>query len=185
MELLAGAKTMRWQSWDGTGLEQCVIRGEGLDFLAEGVGVAPLSAGFAFRYAIRFDAAWRTQSVSVAVLGQTESLLLVMDGQGLWTRDAAPAPELNYALAPDLSGSPLTNTLAIRRLNLAEGESAEIETAYVDLPELAVYADRQRYTCLAAGQLYRYEALDSDFQSDIEVDGDGFVVTYPGLFRRV
>ncbi|MGZ6241806.1 MAG: putative glycolipid-binding domain-containing protein [Candidatus Binataceae bacterium] len=27
--------------------------------------------------------------------------------------------------------------------------------------------------------------MDSDFTRDIEVDGHGLVVTYPGLFRRV
>jgi hypothetical protein len=53
------------------------------------------------------------------------------------------------------------------------------------LPGLAVATDRQRYTCLEPNRRYRYESLDSDFTRDIEVDEDGLVVTYPGLFRRV
>ncbi|WP_312795468.1 putative glycolipid-binding domain-containing protein [Tianweitania sp.] len=186
MQLFAGNKTLRWQSWDGAGLEHCVIRSEGLDFLAEGVIVAPTAAKpFACRYALRFDSAWHTQSLSVAVIGEERSLLLVMDAKGRWLSNSVPVLELDYALAPDLSASALTNTLAIRRLNLAEGKSANIETAYVDLPDMAVSADPQRYTCLKKGSLYLYQSRDSDFQSEIEVDADGFVVTYPGLFRRL
>ena len=45
--------------------------------------------------------------------------------------------------------------------------------------------DPQRYTCLKPGQQYRYKSLDSDFVRDIDVDSDGLVVTYPGLFKRV
>ena len=48
-----------------------------------------------------------------------------------------------------------------------------------------VTTDRQRYTCLEPDRRYRYESLDRDFTREIEVDDDGLVVTYPGLFRRV
>jgi hypothetical protein len=185
MRLFEGIRTLRWQSWDGTGLEHCTIRSDGLEFLAEGVVIMPREDGAALRYALRFDGAWRTQSVSVAVLGREESITLTMDGQGMWQRDGAPMPALNYALAPDISASPITNTFAIKRLNLAQGESADIETAYFDLPDLSIHADPQRYTCMEAGRIYRYQSRDSDFEREIEVDHDGFVVTYPGLFRRL
>jgi uncharacterized protein len=56
---------------------------------------------------------------------------------------------------------------------------------YVLLPELTLTTDPQRYTCLERGRRYRYESLDSDFVREIDVDADGLVVTYPGLFRRV
>jgi hypothetical protein len=38
---------------------------------------------------------------------------------------------------------------------------------------------------MEAGRIYRYQSRDSDFEREIEVDHDGFVVTYPGLFRRL
>ena len=56
---------------------------------------------------------------------------------------------------------------------------------YISLPEFTVTTDPQRYTCLEPGRRYRYESLDSDFVREIEVDAQGLVVTYPGLFRRV
>ncbi|MCK6454853.1 MAG: putative glycolipid-binding domain-containing protein [Alphaproteobacteria bacterium] len=39
--------------------------------------------------------------------------------------------------------------------------------------------------CLERLRRYRYESLDSDFARKIEVDADGLVVAYPGLFRRM
>ncbi|MBP0441489.1 putative glycolipid-binding domain-containing protein [Tianweitania sediminis] len=181
----AGVRLLKWQSADGTGLEACAIRADGTEFLAEGVIVAPQEGGFAARYGIRFDGAWRTLSVSVALLGAETSLLLSVDAEGKWTREGTPMPELNYAIAPDISATPLTNTFAIRRLNLAEGESADIQVAYITMPDLTVHCGPQRYTCLNKDALYRFESLDSDFKRDIAVDRDGFVLDYPDLFRRV
>jgi hypothetical protein len=53
------------------------------------------------------------------------------------------------------------------------------------VPSLNVTADPQRYTCLEPMRRYRFESLDSDFVREIEVDKNGLVVLYPGLFRRV
>jgi uncharacterized protein len=83
----------------------------------------------------------------------------------------------------DIAISPLSNTLPIRRLELAVGESAEITTAYVAVPDLTVVTDPQRYTRLADHE-YRYESRDSNFKRVITVDEHGLVVTYPGLFVR-
>jgi len=85
----------------------------------------------------------------------------------------------------DLSATPFTNTLPIRRLKLKAGQSAEIVTVYILVPALTITTDPQRYTCIEPLKRYRYESRDSDFRRDIEVDGRGLVVTYPGLFRRL
>lgn len=55
--------------------------------------------------------------------------------------------------------------------------------AYVLAPELTLRPGRQRYSRLA-DRLWRFEAPEFDFTADIAVDAEGFVVDYPGLFRR-
>ena len=88
----------------------------------------------------------------------------------------------------DISDTPFTNTLPIRRLGLASGESAVISVAYFDGAELQPWPELQRYTCLqqdSDGGLYRFESLDGGFTADLPVDADGLVFDYPGLFRRV
>lgn len=104
-------------------------------------------------------------------------------GDGAWTLDGERRAELVDAVDIDLSFSPFTNALPIRRLDLAVGAAAEIVTAYVEVPSLRVSPDPQRYTRLSEDR-YLYESLDSDFTREVTVDADGFVLDYPGLFRR-
>jgi hypothetical protein len=92
-------------------------------------------------------------------------------------------PELDGCIDPDISMTPFTNTVAIRRLGLTVGEAAEISVAYILVPELSLRAAPQLYTRLAE-RLWRFDGLDIDFTADLTVDEEGFVMEYPGLFRR-
>ncbi|MCK6454237.1 MAG: putative glycolipid-binding domain-containing protein, partial [Alphaproteobacteria bacterium] len=119
--------------------------------------------------------------VEAGVVGDERRVPLSSDGAGS-RRDSAGAalPQLDGALDVDLPVTPFTNTLPIRRLDLAAGRSVDLKVAYVLLPEFQVIADPQRYVCLERLRRYRYESLDSDFARKIEVDADGLVVAYPG-----
>ncbi|EFG05324.1 DUF1089 domain-containing protein [Streptomyces clavuligerus] len=72
------------------------------------------------------------------------------------------------------------------RLHREPGER-EFLMAWVQVPELTVRPSPQRYTRLGpaadGGALIRYTS--GEFQRDITVDRDGFVVDYPGLARRI
>lgn len=118
-------------------------------------------------------------------MGTNTRVALTSDGAGRWMRDGVAMGALDGAIDVDVSATPFTNTLPIRRLALAAGVSAEILVAYVDVPSLAISAERQRYTCLESARRYRFEALDGDFTRTLEVDADALVVSYPGLFRRL
>ena len=134
------------------------------------------------RYAIDTDASWATRVVRVAT--DDNAIVLFANGHGSWTEgDGRVLGRLAGAIDVDISGTPLSNTLPIWRLGLSVGESANIVTAYIALPDLVVTADPQRYTRLDE-RSYRYESRDSGFARDITVDDAGFVVDYPGLFRR-
>lgn len=119
----------------------------------------------------------------------SEEVDLLADGDGNWTtRNGEAIPELNGCLDVDVSATPFTNTLPIRRLGIAPAESAELPVAYVDTGEMRAWTEEQSYTCLersARDGLYRYESLDGGFTADLPVDADGLVLDYPGLFRRV
>lgn len=133
-------------------------------------------------YSIDTDASWATRTVRIAT--EHSSLVLFADGRGHWTEgDGRTLDRLAGAIDVDISATPFSNTLPIWRLGLGVGESADIVTAYIALPDLTVTADPQRYTRLDE-RSYRYQSRDSDFARDITVDEYGFVVDYPGLFRR-
>ena len=86
----------------------------------------------------------------------------------------------------DLAGTPFTNTLPIRRLNLTRRSgTAKLRMLYVPFDSFEPTVDGQHYTCLEDGRLYRYQAEDGSFTADLPVDEDGLVLDYPTLFRRL
>lgn len=176
----------RWQEWEGDGIQQLVLNSRrGGQLAVDAVAISSDPHPFAARYRISIDAGWLTRRVEVALAGREDDLILEADGMGRWMMNGQPMSVLDGVLEPDLSVSPFTNTLPVKRLRLAKGESAEICTAYVHVPTLEVFPDPQRYTCLEEGRRYLYESLDSDFRREIAFDGHGLVTDYPGLFRRL
>jgi hypothetical protein len=177
----------RWQDWDAKGIEHLVLREGTREIVVESVVVGSANDSvFAIRYRVRCDKSWRVRSAEVAMVDDNHKIEIAGDGKGNWSDPSGKAlPKLAGAIDIDLSASPFTNTLPIRRLKLRAGQSAEIVTVYILVPALTMTTDPQRYTCLEPLKRYRYESIDSDFTRDIEVDRRGLVVTYPGLFRRL
>jgi hypothetical protein len=176
----------RWSDWNATGFEHLVLAHGSAAITADGIVLSGGDQLFAARYRVTCDLAWRVRSAEVELIGSPGRLQLSADGQGHWLDASAnPLPELDGAIDIDLSISPFTNTLPIRRLDLQSGQSVDIVAAYIRVPELTVTRDPQRYICRQRRAQFRYESLDSDFASDIETDQDGLVVTYAGLFRRI
>lgn len=182
---------VRWREWEGEGLEHCVCRFTDDGLTLEGVVVTTDEGRHGAHYRVRTDAAFRTREVRVAFVGGPV-LHVEADGEGHWRDliDYRALPALDGCVDVDIRITPATNTLPIRRLKLPQGESCDIRVAYVPLPGQAEGAFlprpvEQRYTCLTEESLYRYEGLDSGFTADIEVDAEGLVLDYPGVFRRI
>lgn len=177
----------RWQDWSGETIEHLVLNQTRNCITADAAILARRKPEpFAITYHIVCDCSWRVNRVEIRELGSSLAIELASDGNGNWIADSGAAlPQLASAVDVDISITPFTNTLPIRRLNLQAGQSKEIIAAYVEVPGLGITSDRQRYTCLLPGKLYRYESVDNDFTRDIEIDSDGLVVNYPGLFRRI
>jgi uncharacterized protein len=179
-----------WAPWEGPGIEHLrVVTSDG-GVVANGL-VIGLEGGRPFRigYEIRCDERWRVREVRAAAPDLERPVLeLLADGEGHWKRGGGePIPELEGCIDVDISATPFTNTLPIRRLGLKSGDSADVDVAYVRVPELLVEPERQRYGCLETqvdSGLYRFEALPSGFTAELPVDADGLVIDYPGLFRR-
>jgi hypothetical protein len=177
----------RWQDWAGKGLEHLVLREnkDGIRVYSIVIGEAD-DEPFGAQYVVECDQECRTRSVEVSLIPHGRSVALSSDGAGAWRdHEGKPLPSLNGAIDVDITATPFTNTLPIRRLGLKAGQSADIMVAYIDIPSLTVTADPQRYTCLEPMRRYRFESQGRDFVREIEVDERGLVVLYPGLFRRM
>ena len=187
-----------WQRLDTPGMETCDYiqssrRADAHDanLLMANVMVALGGELLKYMYFVNCDAAWSTTIVNVYGEGR-ERHLRVEEGRWLdeeYAHDGTDPslrelPELAGCVDVDLGISPSTNTLPIRRLNLAVGESRELTAAWVRFPELTVEPLAQRYTRLAERR-YRYESVVSGFTAELEVDDLGLVVTYEGIWQRV
>ncbi|HEV7679495.1 MAG TPA: putative glycolipid-binding domain-containing protein [Candidatus Dormibacteraeota bacterium] len=177
-----------WRREDG-GVEhvRATLAGDG-DVAVDGVVAQRGDDGVERRthYLLRCDNAWRVREVRVELPEDGGALLLRSDGAGRWTRgeDGAAMPQLDGCVDVDLYAVVFTNTLPVRRLRLALGASVEIAVAFVLLPSLEVRRVRQRYTRVS-DMSYRYEGLESGFTTVLRVDGEGLVIDYPGLGRRM
>ena len=183
-------RQVMWSRLDAPGMEHLALTLRPEEVSAGGVvlGVED-GAAFRLRYTVRCDSRWRVRGVEVGFVDGGRGLSLAADGEGRWFDESGAAvPLLDGCVDVDITATPLTNTLPIRRLALKRGESADIKVTYVTIPELRLAPDEQRYTCLetdAAGGSYRFEQRGTGFTAVIRVDAEGLVEDYPGLFRRV
>lgn len=177
-------RSYRWKAEQEGGLEHLQLDA-GLDGVRAEGGVIGLDAGMPFgcSYAIQCDARWQVRRVELHVALEP-ALRLDSDGAGHWhDADGRPVPALAGCIDVDLTCTPFTNTLPIRRLDGRLARRQEIEVAYIDVPRLDVGPSRQAYTRLGPGR-YLFESLSNPFSAAIETDEDGLVLRYPGLFAR-
>jgi len=178
-------KVCRWIPEDGLGIEHLALRQEGEIILAQGAVIGGRHGeDYGAFYSIRCDARWRVRHALIEVAGGRR-LELHADGEGHWQDgDGAPIAQLAGCIDIDLTASCFTNTLPIRRLGDVLAERQAIDVAWVWIPDLKVERAKQAYTRLGA-DMYRFESVGRDFQADLQVDADGLVLRYPGLFKRV
>ena len=183
-------REVMWTAWEepGLGYLRLAVRDSGV--IADGIVLGLADRGpFRLGYVVRCDAYWRVRYVRVGVPGEPPKTELLSDGEGNWaTSDGRAVAYLEGCGYVDISETPYTNTLPIRRLCLAPGESADVSVAYFDGYELQPWSEPQRYTCLEEGDgggMYRFVSLEGGFTADLRVDSDGLVVDYPRLFKRV
>ena len=184
-------RNIMWTPWSEPGLEHLHLQQKDEKVVADSV-IIGISNSTPFRlwYEMVCDTNWTIKELGLILLGGNgKSIKVQTDGQGHWSTSSGDSlPSLEGCIDVDISATPFTNTLPIRRLALSPGQSAELLVAYVEIPELELKPDRQRYTCLGLGtqeRLYRYEGLESRFSAELRVDSDGLVIDYAGLFRRV
>lgn len=176
-----------WLPEQGRGQERFAHRAMPGGHVLEGEITAELDgAAIEARYVVEVDSAWRTRRVRIELTsgGATRKLDLRANGGGRWSdADGIWIPALDGCVDVDISLTPSTNTLPIRRLGLAIGAEAEISVAYILAPQLNLRAGRQVYRRLAT-DAWRFSAPESGFTADLVTDAEGFVIEYPGLFRR-
>jgi hypothetical protein len=128
-------------------------------------------------YRVLADARGTTTAAHVRQLVgfDQRAIALLRDEKGNWTVDGKRLGALRSCTDVDLGCSPSTNTLPIRRLNLAVGASKAITAAWIRFPQLEVVKAAQTYTRLDEST-YRYSS--GTFEAELTVDDEGLVMAY-------
>jgi hypothetical protein len=199
-------RQVQWRGEDGDPLAEAAdVDLEPAGVRATGVQLGTDPLPYRLDYELDASAGWITARLRVDVHGEgwSRALDLRHDGDGHWAAEASargdadlPDPgghtgPVSGALDCDLGLSSMTNLMPIRRHGLQERPgAAEILTAWVSVPDLALIPYEQRYEHVArrdAGAVVRFISLGvhAGFTADLEVDRDGLVIAYPQIARRV
>jgi uncharacterized protein len=177
--------TVLWQGVETGALDRCQLKAgpEGLR-LSGTVLTAEFGTPLEVRYLVEAGPDGLTRGVELELDGGAVRRALVADGAGRWRWEGGPElAEVAGALDVDLTVTPATNTLAVRRLaGLEVGEAADLRMAWVQFPGLEVIPSDQRYERLADD---RWLFSTGDFAAELVVDLHGLVLEYGGLFRAV
>jgi len=179
-------RAVHYRRLDAPGGEHCRLLAapDGLRLAGTAVlvdGGAPLTA----EYEIACGEGGETRSVRVELArgAAVRRLDLVREPDGRWLLDGREAPALAGCLDVDLSVTPSTNLLPIRRLRLAVGQSAEVTAAWMRFPDLRVEPLSQLYARIA-DRRYRYESRGGAFTAELDVDEHGLPIAYPPFWER-
>jgi hypothetical protein len=177
----------RWILWQGLiapSMERFVAARTESGFQLSGLILqAHQDSPYVVRYSVEVDEAWRTRAVKVEVENDGQHrVTLGADGAGHWSCDGERLPTIDNCLDVDLEWSPSTNTLPIRRLRLALGETKAVTAAWVRFPSLEVQRLEQSYERLDKRR-YRYRS--GRFTADLAVDDDGVVLQYGVNWKAV
>ena len=177
--------TVLWQGVETGALDRCRLAAgpEGLR-LSGTVLTAEFGTPLDVRYLVEAGPDGLTRRVELALDGGAVHRVLVADGAGGWRWQGGPElAEVAGALDVDLTVTPATNSLPIRRLAVLDvGQAADLRMAWVQFPELSVIPSAQRYERLADD---RWRFSTGDFTAELLVDPDGLVLDYGGLFRSL
>lgn len=134
-------------------------------------------------YLIVCDSRWNTLRGSVSGwVGNHDVNIELAVGEGReWRLNGRREFAVDGCVDLDLNFSPVTNTLPIRRLNLAIGEHAEVKAAWLRFPSFELEPLVQVYTRLDEFR-YRYSSSGGEFVRELTVNEVGFVTDYPGFW---
>ncbi|MFZ9628147.1 MAG: putative glycolipid-binding domain-containing protein [Ilumatobacteraceae bacterium] len=168
---------VRWRTADGQHLETTTIR-----FENEGYTVTGVVGSERIEYVLRLSSAWQVRQFILFRDLEEPDLWLATDGHGRWGEmNGAHRTELDGCYDIDLRCTPFTHSLAVRRLPLLDGHSAEIPVITIDTETLEVRAEPHRYTCHDS---HHWTIGRAEGDIEVELDEHGLVVDQHGWFVR-
>ena len=185
---------LTWRSHDTTRIESTRVLLVGDRIKALGRIVAAATAqhpAFSASYDLVTDDSGATKrlSLNVTLAERDRQLSIARDEENMWlVTDHEGQSRFGYdgAIDVDMVLSPFFNALPIRRAGLhRRADSVTLPVVYVYLPELTVSAASISYSSPGPASGEGIKLHSPVAETTVVVDGDGFILDYPGLAERI
>jgi uncharacterized protein len=181
MEVLASAI---WRRIDTPGHDACWLFQDERGLTLDGAAIFKHSAGPArLAYRVRCDTDWRTLcGMVLGYIGKRLVSLNIARRHRDWTLNGTVVPGLEQLDDLDLSFTPATNLLQLRRQDVPYGKSVDIPVAWLDIDTGTLTKLPQVYE--RRGTLaYWYRAPTVGYEGLLELGPNGFIQNYPQLWE--
>lgn len=180
------ARTIVWQalSWPGIVVHTHTVK---RDIFVKGVAVGRTDRGipFAMEYNFVLAKEWDIREISIKSLLDERVIKLASKGDQWYDGSGKHLVEFDGVELVDISISPFTNTLPIKRLQFEGEQPQKVDIIYFDENEFSLQLVQQIYSKVDE-RTYRYkDTVLPDFVSDITVDSEGLVINFQNMFKRV
>ena len=136
-------------------------------------------------YQVEANARWQTRRgiVSGFLGDKTIQHEIERDDMG-WRLNGVRIEGLERLVDLDYGFTPATNVLQLSRIALKPGERADVPVAWFDLDSVSLIELPQSYERRSEAS-YWYEAPTVPYRALLEIAPNGFVQSYPGLWRLI
>jgi hypothetical protein len=180
------SESAAWIRLDRSGRDTALLESTEGGWLLRGAAAFDHDGGSAtVAYQVEVDARWRTKRglISGFLGDQTIQHEIQRDGAG-WRLNGARVQGLEHLVDLDYGFTPATNVLQLSRLALKLGQQAEVPVAWFDLDSASLVELPQTYERRSETS-YWYEAPTVPYRALLEIAPNGFVQSYPDLWRLV
>jgi uncharacterized protein len=175
-----------WIRLDRPGRDAALLRPGAGGWLLQGAAAFDHDSGSsAVAYQVEVDARWETKRGIVSgLLGDRAVQHEIERDNSGWRLNGFRVESLEHLVDLDYGFTPATNVLQLSRIALKVGETAEVPVAWFDLDSASLIELPQIYE-RRSELAYWYEAPTVPYQGRLEIAPNGFVQSYPGLWRLV
>ena len=175
-----------WMRLDRPGRDAALLGPSDGGWLLRGAAAFDHDGGpAAVAYQVEVDPRWQTKrGVISGFLGEkTVAHEIRRDDVG-WRLNGHAVEGLEHLVDLDYGFTPATNVLQLSRIALEPGQEADVPVVWFDLDSASLIELPQSYE--RRGEMsYWYEAPTVPYRALLEIAANGFVRSYPGLWRLV
>lgn len=174
-----------WRRLDVPGHDACHLEQTPDGWLLSGAAAFREDGAVAsLQYLLACNETWTTLEGTVRGRFGTRPVdfLIERSPDGPWMLNGNIVPGLDGCVDLDFGFTPATNLSQVRRLSLAEGQSADVPVAWLDVAAGTLDILHQRYERRSVNT-YWYASPRFGYSAMLEFDATGFASCYPGLWE--